>query len=296
MYAACASADGPTIVMKSSGSLAFADLGSSTAAPSNTTCSRAMSMHSVTFRAAGKSLSTRLPSRPLGDSVAAFHSTWAGSRLPSAGPAVYLKSRRRCDGKVACAASLPCSTCSASAAAASSCSSRALGSTGASAGGSLGSRHRRSSRELRSQRSGLASPSPSASAGSRSPSCTGCSMMSHSATAAHASVAAQAARRRRCLCWPGSAVFASVRTTSSGSSRSTSRSLQPSVHTATRSAPRRAASAHRCHVTRCGKHTTNATAAATSSARHVANSPASGGSAASRIFGGDRPQAATAAM
>mmetsp|Transcript_93112 Transcript_93112/g.252587 ORF Transcript_93112/g.252587 Transcript_93112/m.252587 type:complete len:218 (+) Transcript_93112:689-1342(+) len=156
-------------------------------------------------------------------------------------------------------------------------------------------RHRSRSMEPGSQRS--ASPSSrlsNESAGSKRPSCTGCSMMSQSATAAHRRVVAQAARRRRCRCWPGSALSVSLRTTRSGSRTSTNMSLQPSNHTATNMTARRAAKIHRCQVFRCGKQITSEMAAAASSARHVTNSPVSGGSAASPTFGGDRPQAATA--
>mmetsp|Transcript_45414 Transcript_45414/g.126032 ORF Transcript_45414/g.126032 Transcript_45414/m.126032 type:complete len:214 (+) Transcript_45414:487-1128(+) len=135
----------------------------------------------------------------------------------------------------------------------------------------------------------------SCSIGSNRPSCTGCNMMSHKATLAHNRVKIHDVRRRRWRCCPGKALSVSLRTTKSGSRSSMARSRQFSNQIATKRPAKSATRAQRCHVPKCGKQITRETAAAASSARHVKNSPASGGNAASPTFGGDRPQAATAA-
>mmetsp|Transcript_31678 Transcript_31678/g.79956 ORF Transcript_31678/g.79956 Transcript_31678/m.79956 type:complete len:336 (+) Transcript_31678:592-1599(+) len=144
-----------------------------------------------------------------------------------------------------------------------------------------------------SHRSG--SPSSTSSGTSNRPSCTGCNIMSHNATDAHKSVVAQLARRKCCRCFPGNALSVSLRTTNSGSSKSTRMSRQASNQTAAKSTTSKAKSAHKCQVFRCGKQITRATEAAASRAMHVKNSPDSGGRAASPTLGGFRPQAATAA-
>mmetsp|Transcript_10573 Transcript_10573/g.24053 ORF Transcript_10573/g.24053 Transcript_10573/m.24053 type:complete len:204 (+) Transcript_10573:564-1175(+) len=126
-------------------------------------------------------------------------------------------------------------------------------------------------------------------------SCTGCMMMSQSATEPHTIVVAHAIRRNICRWGPGCNLSESLRTTITGSTRSTTSSRQSLKKTATKRPANSADRAHKCQVFRCGKHTTSEMAAIASTAMHVNTSPLSGGNAASPSLGGERPEAATAA-